>query len=135
MKQLKESFRLNGLPYTLLKRHEYVALYSIGGTYRDEILHYEVDVIYIRKDRYGEREHVAKNDDFGRDRSRCFKNKDLAYQYFDNLTAELLKERKLSQGVLKSIAGIEENAEVKSDIPSYSYDAPAIKNGLISRMI
>ena len=42
MKKLKESFKLNGLPYTLLKRNEVVALYGIGGTYTDKILHYEV---------------------------------------------------------------------------------------------
>ena len=112
MKTLKTSFRLNGLPYTLIKRNDVVALYGISGTYTDEILHYEVDVIYIRKDRYGEREAIADNDTFDRDRSRCYKNKDLAYQYFDKLTAELLKERKLSQGVSKSIAGVKENAEV-----------------------
>ena len=53
MKTLKESFRLNGLQYTLLKRNEVVALYGIGGTYTDKILHYEVDIIYTRKDKYG----------------------------------------------------------------------------------
>jgi hypothetical protein len=31
MKILKEHFRLNGLPYTLLKINEKVALYGIGG--------------------------------------------------------------------------------------------------------
>lgn len=112
MKTLKAKFRLNGLPYTLLKRNKVVALYGIGGTYTDEILHYEVDVIYIRKDRYGEREHIAKNDDFGRDRSRCFIRKDLANIYFDKLTTELMNERNLSQGVSKSIAEVEENTGV-----------------------
>ena len=34
MKTLKTQFRLNGLPYTLLKRNEVVALYGIGGTWR-----------------------------------------------------------------------------------------------------
>ena len=53
MKILK-TFRINELPYTLLKRNEVVALYGIGGTFTDEILHYEVDIIYIRKDKYGE---------------------------------------------------------------------------------
>jgi hypothetical protein len=109
---LKESFTMNGLPYTLLKRNEYVALYGIGGTYTDKILHYEVDVIYIRKDKHGEREHIAKNDDFGRDRSRCFNNKDLALKYFDELTNAII----LSQGVSKSIAGVEQNNEV---MPEY----------------
>ncbi len=40
MNELKTSFRLNGLSYTLLKRNEVVALYGIGGTYTDEILHW-----------------------------------------------------------------------------------------------
>jgi len=102
---------MNGLPYALLKRNEAVALYGIGGTYTDEILHYEVDVIYLRKDKYGEREHIAKNDDFGRDRSRCFNSKDEALKYYDELTDVI----KLSQGVPKSIAGVEENTEVISE--------------------
>jgi hypothetical protein len=101
MKTLKEKFWMNGLPYTLLKRNDVVALYGIGGSYTDEILHYEVDVIYVRKDRYGEREHIAKNDDFGRDRSRCFRKKDLAYKYFDKLTTELMIEKNLSQWYMK----------------------------------
>ena len=116
MKTLKTQFRLNGLPYTLLKQNEVVALYGIGGTYTDKILHWEVDIIYIRKDKYGQREHIAKNDDFGRDRSRCFNNKDSAYEYFDKLTSDLMNERNLSQGVSKSIAGVEEKVEV---VPEY----------------
>jgi len=59
IKTLKTSFRLYGLTYTLLERNEYVALFGISGTYADEILHYEVDVINIRKDRYGEMESIA----------------------------------------------------------------------------
>ena len=110
MKTLKTNFRLNGLPYTLLKRNEVVALYGIGGTYTNEILHWEVDIIYIRKDKYGERESIAKNDDFGRDRSRCFNSKDQAEEYFDEFTAELMMERILSQGVVKSITGVEDHA-------------------------
>jgi hypothetical protein len=112
MDKLKEHFKMNGLPYTLLKRNEVVAMYGIGGSFTDEILHYEVDIIYIRKDKYGEREHIAKNDDFGRDRSRCYSNKQKALKYFDKLTIELMNERNLSQGVPKSVAGIKENADV-----------------------
>jgi hypothetical protein len=112
MKILKTHFRMNGLPYTLLKRNEVVALYGIGGTYTGEILHYEVDIIYTRKDKYGKRETIAKNDDFGRDRSRCFNSKAQADKYFDELTEELRSERILSQGVVKSIAGVQENVEV-----------------------
>ena len=117
MKTLKTQFRLNGLPYTLLKRNEVVALYGIGGTYAFKTLHWEVSKIYIRKDKYGEREHIAKNDDFGRDRSRCFNNKDSAYEYFNKLASDLMNERNLSQGVSKSIAGIEEKIEA---MPEYS---------------
>jgi hypothetical protein len=103
METLKEKFSMNGLPYTLIQRNDKVALYGIGGEFIDKILHWEVDIIYIRKDKYGEREHIAKNDDFGRDRSRCFMNEKLALEYFKKLTSIL------SQGVVKSIAGVAEN--------------------------
>ena len=99
-------FNMNGLPYTLIKRNDKVALYGIGSEFTDKILHWEVDIIYIRKDKYGEREHIAKNDDFGRDRSRCFMNEALALEYYDKLTSDL------SQGVVKVIAGVAQNAEV-----------------------
>ena len=62
MNTLKMQFRINGLPYTLIKRNDKVALYGIGGEFTDKILHWEVDIIYIRKDKYGERvensEHI-----------------------------------------------------------------------------
>jgi hypothetical protein len=101
IKTLKTSSRLNGLPYTLLKRNEGVALYGIGGTYSNEINHYEVDIIYIRKDKYGERESILSNEQFGRDRSRCFRDEKLALKYFDLLTL------KLYQGVLKVVSGVQ----------------------------
>jgi hypothetical protein len=106
MNTLKMQFNMNGLPYTLIKRNDKVALYGIGGEFIDKILHWEVDIIYIRKDKYGERELIAKNDDFGRDRSRCFMNEKLALEYYDKLTSNL------SQGVVKSIAGVDQNTEV-----------------------
>jgi len=115
MKTLIEKFRLNGLPYTLLKSNDHVALYGIGGEYTDKILHYEVDIIYLRTDKYGTREHIAKNDDFGRDRSRCYIDYETALQYYDKLTADLMNERNLSQGVVKSIAGVQQNTEVISE--------------------
>jgi hypothetical protein len=118
MKTLKEKFMLTGLPYTLLKRNDFVALFGIGGTYTDKVLHYEVDIIYHRKDKYGIREHIAKNDDFGRDRSRCFTSKDLALKYFDELTTELRLEQNLSQGVVKSIAGVGEKVKVMHEYQS-----------------
>jgi len=109
MKQLEESFKLNGLQYTLLKRNDVVALYGISGEYTDKILHYEVDVIYTRNDKYGEREAIADNENFGRDRSRCFKNEKLELEYYDKLTEELMIERNQSQGVPKVITGVQEN--------------------------
>src|SRR4030042_6989621 len=114
MKQLKNKFRLNGLPYTLLKRNEVVALYGIGGTYTDKILHYEVCKIYIRNDKYGIRESIPSNERFGRDPSRSFNDIESALQYFDELTIKL----KLCQGVPKVVSGVEENAEVILEVSS-----------------
>jgi hypothetical protein len=45
MKILKTQFRLNGLPYTLLKRNDKIALYGIGGEFTDEILPHKVYVL------------------------------------------------------------------------------------------
>jgi hypothetical protein len=115
MKKIKTCFRLNGLPYTLLKRNEVVALYGIGGTYSDNILHYEVDKIYIRKDQYGEREAIPTNEKFGRDPGRCFNNEKSALRYFDELSVRLNKLN-LCQGVSKVVTGVEENLEA---IPEY----------------
>jgi hypothetical protein len=115
MKTLKTQFRMNELPYTLLKRNDVVALYGIGGTFTDEIFHYEVDMIYIRKDKYGDREAIADNENFGRYRSRCFIRKDLADKYFEKLTTDLQNERNLSPGVSKVITGVGDNVEVISE--------------------
>jgi hypothetical protein len=106
MKLLETSFNLNDLPYTLLKRNDKVALYGIGGEHTDKILHWEVDIIYIRKDKYGVREHIATNELFGRDRSRCFMDEKSALAYYDKLSAKLL------QGVSKVVTGVAENTEV-----------------------
>jgi len=78
MKLLKESFKLNKLQYTQLKRNELVALYGIGGTYTDEPRHFEVSKIYIRNDQYGIRESLPSNEQFGRDLSRCFNSHESA---------------------------------------------------------
>jgi len=61
MKTLRTSFKLNDLLYTLLKRNDVVALYGIGGTHTDKILHYEVSRICIRDDKYGIRGNYFKN--------------------------------------------------------------------------
>jgi len=110
MKTLKAQYRLNGLPYTLLKRNEVVALYGIGSTYTDNILHWEVSKIYIRKDKYGIRESLPTNEKFGRDLSRCFLNKELALRYFDELTSILNQ----GKGVAKVVTGVQEQVEVMS---------------------
>ena len=111
MNELKASFRLNGLQYTLLKRNEVVALYGIAGTYTDKILHYEVSKIYIRKDKYGVRESIPTNELFGRDLSRCFNDEESALKYFDELTTRL----KLLQGVPKVVTGVQGNVEAISE--------------------
>jgi hypothetical protein len=82
----------------LIKRDEYVTLYGIGGEYTDKVISYEVDIIYIRNDQYGKRESIATNGVFGRDRSRCFNNEQKALEYYDDLTVDLRRERKLYQG-------------------------------------
>jgi len=114
MKELKEKFRLNGLPYTLLKRNDIVAMYGIGGTYNSEIIHWEVCRIYIRNDKYGIREAIPSNGRFGRDGSSSFNYIESAYKYFDELTTRL----KLSQGTLKVVSGVEENV---SGVPKFSF--------------
>lgn len=108
MKTLKEQFRMNGLSYTLIKRNDKVALYGIGGTYTNDILHWEVSKIYIRKDKFGIRESLPTNEKFGQDLSRCYMNKEKALRYFDKLT-DLLKQGK---GVPKVVTGVTENVEV-----------------------
>jgi hypothetical protein len=108
MKTLKTQFRMNGLPYTLIKRNDKVALYGFGGEFTDKILHWEVSKIYIRKDKYGIRESLPTNEKFGRDLSRCFMDKEKAFRYFNTLT-DLLNRGK---GVAKVVTGVDQNTEV-----------------------
>jgi hypothetical protein len=105
MKLLKVSFRRNGLLYILLQRNDLAAIYGVGGTYSDRVSHYEVCKIYIRQDKYGERESIPNNEQFGRDLSRCFNNYKSAVKYFDELT-------KLYQGVSKVVTGVIEDIEM-----------------------
>lgn len=105
MKLLKESFKFNGLQYTQLKRNDLVAFYGIGGTYTNEPIHYEVSKIYIRNDKYGIRESLPTNEQFGRDLSRCFNDYESALRYFDELTKQY-------QGVSKVVTGVEEDFKV-----------------------
>jgi hypothetical protein len=112
----------------LIKRNDKVALYGIVGTYSDKISHWEVDVIFRRKDKYGERETIATNEQFGRDRSRCFRDEKMALSYYDELTA------KLYQGVLKVISGVDQNAEVMPEYQPEGICNTVIKNRSIPRM-
>ena len=72
----------------------------------------EVSKIYIRKDKYGIRESLPTNEKFGRDLSRCFMNKELAFRYYDELTSILNQ----GKGVAKVVIGVQENVEV---MPEY----------------
>ena len=89
---------------------------GISGEYTDKILHYEVDIIYNRKNQYDKREHIATNGVFGRDRSRSFNNEEKALEYYEELTATLRTERKLYQWVPKVVSGVRQNDKV---IPEY----------------
>lgn len=95
MRTLPESFRKNELPYTLLKRNDVVALYGVGGTYTDKILHYEVCQIHHQRERvfrgvvWEAGEVLPSDEQFGRDSSRAIKNHDEALKYFDELTEKL----------------------------------------------
>lgn len=99
MRQLPEQFRKNELPYTLIKRNDVVALYGVGGTYTDKILHYEVCQIHHRPERIVQgrsvsaREVLPKDDQFGRDLSRAIVNQDEALAYFDEITI-IIKDRR-----------------------------------------
>lgn len=37
MKELRQSFRRNGLQYTLIMRNEFVALYGVSGEYTEKL--------------------------------------------------------------------------------------------------
>jgi hypothetical protein len=81
METLRDRFTKNELPYQLIKRNAVVAMYGVGGTYTDKILHYEVCQIYINKagDRFGqhfpESESLPSNEEFGMDGSELTRSK------------------------------------------------------------
>jgi hypothetical protein len=95
MRQLPGQFRKNELPYTLIKRNEVVALYGVGGTYTDKILHHEVCEIHYHQERevFGRileaGEALASDEKFGKDGSRAIVNREEALIYFDELTIRL----------------------------------------------
>jgi len=89
MKRLKEHFKKNGLAYSLIQRNDVAALYGVSGNYTNNILHYEVCRIHIRSDKYGIREVLPTNEQFGREGSQAILDKDQAIQCFNKLTASL----------------------------------------------
>ena len=89
MERLKTTFNKNGLPYTLSQRNDVVALYGVGGSFTDEILHYEVCKIQRRDDQYGFREATPTNEQFGKEGSRAIVKLDKAKEYFDVLTKRI----------------------------------------------
>ncbi len=89
MDKIKNMFHKNSLPYQLIMRNELVAIYGVGGTFTDHILHYEVCRIHIRNDKYGLREALASNEQFGREGSLAIIDLDEALRYFEELTSSL----------------------------------------------
>jgi hypothetical protein len=92
---LKEKFKKNGLPYTLIRCNEVAAMYGVGGTFTDEILHYEVFELHFRKARifrgksFPDEYVLPSNEQFGKDKSRAILKHGDALLYFDAMTREL----------------------------------------------
>ncbi len=112
LKTIALTFRKNGLPYRLIQRNDFVALYGTGGTFTNHILHYEVCRIHIRDDQYGRREALPSNEQFGRDESRAILNYEEALAYFQELTSRIRIDIEASNDVNSGI----ENSEVDSNI-------------------
>jgi len=95
MKPLKDKFSKNGLPYTLLHRNKVAAVYGVGGTFTDKILHYEVCRIYFNEEHTREdvvipaSESIASNEVFGNDYSFAIKGYKKAMEYYEWLTTYL----------------------------------------------
>lgn len=114
---LKEHFIKNGLPYTFIKRNDYVCLYGIGGTYTDKVICYEVLKIQVRNDKYGIREALPSNEQFGRDGSASFISLKQAEKYYTLLTDALssLSERK------NTLKGNTKNKKTGKSMPEINY--------------
>ena len=120
MNKLSDRFRKNGLPYRLIQRNDFVALYGIGGTFTNHILHYEVCRIHIRDDQYGRREALPSNEQFGRDESRAILNYEEALAYFQELTSRIRIDVEASNDVKSGKV----NSEVDSDVTSEGLSPP-----------
>lgn len=115
MDKIKNMFRKNGLPYLLIKRNGLVALYGVGGTFIDKILHYEVCRIHNRNDKYGFREALPSNEQFGRDGSLAIINLDEALRYFEELTSSLESSVEAPNNDKSGIEETEVDSEVSSE--------------------
>lgn len=95
IQRVKSEFRKNGLPYTLLKRNEVVALFGVGGTFTKKILHHEVCRIKIVPagemfgKTYPAHETLPSNEMFGRDGSAAIVKRIEADKYFEELTQRI----------------------------------------------
>ena len=112
MNRIKNQFRRNDLLYLLIKRNELIAIYGVGGTFTDKILHYEVCRIHFRNDKYGFREALPSNEQFGREGSLAIIDLDEALRYFEELTSSLELSVEASNN---DKSGIEET-EADSDV-------------------
>ena len=95
MERLKTTFTKNGLPYTLIQRNDVVALYGVGGSFTDTILHYEVcrvkriNACEMFGSRVPAHEALPSNEEFGKEGSRAIVKLEKAKEYFDVLTKRL----------------------------------------------
>lgn len=75
----------------MIKRNDILCIYGVSGTYTDKILHYEVMLIRIRNDKFGHREVVPSDDEFGRTKpDRHFQTLLDAEAYFTLWTSNLI---------------------------------------------
>ena len=92
MNKLKQSFSRHGFIYSLLKRNDMLCIYGVSGTYTDSIIHYEVMLIRIRIDKYGNREAIPSDEEFGKSKPDChFQSLSEAEEYFDRCTSKLIQ--------------------------------------------
>lgn len=104
IKKLPETFNKNGLPYTLIKRNDLVALFGIGGEYYPEHKHWEIVRIYRIPERKPFRriipahERISSNEQFGKDGSICTNNFERADKYFQEFTKKLTDQGSRDKG-------------------------------------
>lgn len=113
---MKETFRKNDLPYTLIKRNDLVAMYGVEGTFTDMILHYEVCKIQVRRDIYGCREAIPSNEQFGMEGSSAILNRSEAEQYFDELTDKLKLSSDKAKNTVRGTEKIKSNIRVPLEV-------------------